>query len=318
MFDSLYLWRKRCFSFICAMIGIFFFLSISPSFPVKQKSNRLRHLVTTTTILADWAKNILGDMVNVTALIPPHVDPHLFFPTADILFLLYDADYVVCNGLHLEGKMEEIFKGLQKMKPVYFFGDFIDSNQLIMDQDIADPHFWFSVPLVLEGMKYFVLFLEKDECLDSAVIRYNALSYTKELKQLHNWIRKRMDTVLPSDRFFVTVHNAFSYYGRDYRLSVKTLQGVSTAQEVALNKRLLLSKFLKENGVRVVFSEMSALNKYLKAVQEDLQREGYIIEIVGPLLTDSLGREDEKTASYIGMMRHNTNIVVRQLKKNGR
>ena len=94
-----------------------------------EKGNSIPSIVTTTGMLADAIKNIVGDSASVQALMGPGVDPHLYKATQGDLTKLTNADIIVYNGLHLEGKMGEVLEKLAKQKPVMAGGDGVDEGK---------------------------------------------------------------------------------------------------------------------------------------------------------------------------------------------
>lgn len=106
-------------------------------------------------MIADAVNNLVGDSAEVIALMGPGVDPHLYKATQGDLSRLQKADIIIYNGIHLEGKMSEIFEKLAAKKTVIAMGDGLSKDKLrILDQAAAvyDPHIWFDVALWKEAV----------------------------------------------------------------------------------------------------------------------------------------------------------------------
>ena len=111
----------------------------------KQPGERL-NIVCTTGMIGDAVKNIVGDDADVYTIMGPGTDPHLYKPTPDIIKKFEEADVIVHNGLHLEGKMGDIFEKLHKEKHIIKMSDGIADSELLDSYDgstIHDPHIWF-------------------------------------------------------------------------------------------------------------------------------------------------------------------------------
>ena len=124
----------------------------------ETKDNGKLNIVTTTTMITDLVKNIGGEMVNVEGLMGSGVDPHLYKASEGDVNKLVNADIIFYNGLHLEGKLVEVFEkmGSQTKTPIAL-ANTLDKNTLIGSEYFAsnfDPHVWFDI-------NYFKQFAEK-------------------------------------------------------------------------------------------------------------------------------------------------------------
>src|SRR5690554_6907273 len=114
-----------------------------------EKTEYLK-IVCTTGIIGDAVKHMVSDSCEVRSLMGPGTDPHLYKPTKAALDLLSDADIIIANGLHLEGRMQDILQKLARTKTVIFMAESIPPNALIYADEsgkIPDPHIWFDVML---------------------------------------------------------------------------------------------------------------------------------------------------------------------------
>ncbi|MDO4800324.1 MAG: zinc ABC transporter substrate-binding protein, partial [Bacillota bacterium] len=139
------------------MIGMLLILMVlafagcgqAPAQGAAPSGGKLR-IVATTTMLADLARELGGDKVEVSALMEAGIDPHLYKASAGDVETMQKADLVVYNGLHLEGKMEEVFENLEKMgKSVVMIASNLSEDQLLKDEESGghDPHIWFDVKI---------------------------------------------------------------------------------------------------------------------------------------------------------------------------
>lgn len=283
------------------------------------EGNKKLQVVATTTMLADLSRQIGGDAVEVKGLMGPGVDPHLYQASAGDVDTMSKADVVVYNGVHLEGKMGEVFENLTKQnKTVICVADGIDSKDLLdFEEDgivVKDPHIWFDVKNWMAAAKVLADRLSEKDPDHKEVYQKNYEKYLAELKATDAYVEKRAKEVPDQARILVTAHDAFQYFARAYGFEVHGLQGVSTASEAGTNDVSELAEFISSHKVKAIFVESSVPHKTIEAVQEACKARGWEVKIGGELYSDSLGSANEPGGTYIGMVRHNIDTVVDALK----
>lgn len=271
-------------------------------------------IVTTTGMLADGVKLLVGDQAEVISLMGTGVDPHLYKATAHDLSLLQNADLILYNGLHLEGKMSEIFEKLKRKKHVLAISDRLPIERLRKTgEKTYDPHIWFDVSLWKQGWLYVAEELREDSVL-AVGIEKNRTSFFKGLDSLHSWAMKQMQTIPESSRVLITAHDAFGYFGRAYHIEVLGLQGISTVSDFGLKDISQLVNRIVHSKVKAVFIETSVSSKAIEAVVEGCQAQGHNIHIGGALYSDAMGKEGTPEGTYNGMVRANVIKIVNGLK----
>ncbi|USK59414.1 metal ABC transporter solute-binding protein, Zn/Mn family [Peribacillus asahii] len=272
-------------------------------------------VVATTGMIGDLVKNIGGEHVEVTSLMGPGVDPHLYKATQGDVKTLDDADMILYNGLHLEGKMEEIFEQMGKQKPtIAVTQDIAKENLHEVKAGEYDPHIWFDVTLWMQAA-YTVnkaLIKEDPEHQDSYQKNYEA--YIKKLEELHKYVQSEINTIPQSQRVLVTAHDAFGYFGAAYGLEVKGLQGMNTVSEYGSKDVIDLRNYLIKNEIKAIFIETSVSKKAIEAVIQGAKKKGHTVKIGGELFSDAMGEEGTEKGTYLGMVRHNTDTIVNALK----
>lgn len=274
-------------------------------------------IVCTTGMLGDAVKNIVGEHYEVTSLMGPGVDPHLYKATQGDLKALSNADIIIYNGLHLEGKMGEVFEKLENRKQIIVAAEAIPEEQLINNtefQGAFDPHLWFDVKIwakvVLHlgnGIIDFNPDLKKD-------INKNTQAYYELLQDLNTNVVSSIESLDSSKRILITAHDAFGYFGRAYGFKVKGLQGISTVSEYGLKDVSNLVNFITEKEIKAVFVESSVSDRSLKAVIEGCKAKGHEVSIGGTLYSDAMGEENTSEGTYLGMVKYNVNTIVNSLK----
>jgi len=274
-------------------------------------------IVTTTGMIADIAKNVGRDSVMVSALMGPGVDPHLYKATQGDLGRLQAADIIFYNGLHLEGKMGEVFEKLERIKTVIPVTRGIDSTFLLDDpiyQNAFDPHIWFDVSLWASTIGEVTSTLIEADPDNAAYYEKNASAYTNELLSLHEWVKTEIATIPEDKRIMITAHDAFNYFGRAYDIKVRGLQGISTLSEFGLKDRVDLVNFIVEKEIKAVFVETSVSEKNINAIVEGCRQKGHNVIIGGNLFSDAMGAKGTSEDNYIGMVKANVSTIVEALK----
>jgi manganese/zinc/iron transport system substrate-binding protein len=275
-------------------------------------------IVTTTGMIADAIKEIMGDSAEVIALMGPGVDPHLYKATEGDLKRLTDADLIVYNGLHLEGKMSEVLHQLEKDKnKVYALSNGIPSTQFrLLDSaaQIYDPHIWFDVALWDQSLQVLTSYLVHRFPEDSAYIQSRYQAYHLRLQALHEETKLRINSIPASQRVLITAHDAFGYFGKAYQIEVRGLQGISTVSDFGLNEVSGLVNFICDRKIKAVFVETSVSEQSIKAVVEGCKAKGHQVLIGGALYSDAMGAAGTEEGTYIGMVKKNVQTISQALK----
>ena len=123
-------------------------------------------------------------------------------------------------------------------------------------------------------------------------------------------MRRRALEVPRAQRVLITAHDAFGYFGRAYGFEVRGLQGISTASEAGTGDVHELAEFITQRRIRAVFVESSIPRRTVEAVQEAVRSRGWDVRIGGSLFSDAMGNPGTPEGSYIGMVRHNVDVIV--------
>jgi manganese/zinc/iron transport system substrate-binding protein len=278
-------------------------------------------VVCTTTIVADVVQRVGGDRVQVETLMGPGRDPHTYISGAGDRKRMDEAHLVFFNGLHLEGKMTDLFEKNTQRWRAHAVTDGIDRGQLLhaeVDGGEHDPHVWFDVKLWTGTIGVVQSALAELDPAGASLYDRNAAEYRKELEELDREIRKSLEAVPKYLRVLVTSHDAFGYFGRAYDFEVIGLQGVSTASELGTPQRDKLATVIGERRIPAVFTETSVPPVGLKGVLDDVYRkQKYTVRLVGDgdaLYSDALGPPGSAGATYPGMIRHNVKVIVEALR----
>ncbi len=302
------------------MVSVFLLIMVVGCQQANNETKREEgKVVVTTTIgqIADIVKNVGGEHVQVEGLMGPGVDPHLYQPSHGDIKKLQEADLIFYNGLHLEGKMDEVFKKISKDKPVVAVGESVPKEKLLSKQEDAtahDPHIWFDIELWSYAVHAVKDELIKYDQENKADYEKNADEYLTQLEEVQSYAKEQFSHIPGESRVLVTAHDAFGYFGRAYDIDVKGLQGLSTDAEYGLKDVQSLVNMLAERNVKAVFVESSVSQRSIQAVVEGAKKKGHTVSIGGELFSDAMGEEGTEEGTYIGMYRHNIDTIVSALK----
>jgi len=279
-------------------------------------------IVTTTTQATDIAQILTADTegVEITALMGAGVDPHLYQPTESDIEAMSEADIVIYNGLNLEGQFDAVFEALSEQGVVIFslgdpvkeagfvIGGFELSDDLV---NVDDPHFWFDP----RNWEYTILQLadelaELDEG-NADVILANAEAYSEQLQMVFEWSDEALRSVDGNQRYLVTSHDAFQYFGAAFGWRMFAIQGISTEAEAGVGSIQNVVDFISDNDIPVIFIESSIPPDTVEAVIEAVEAVGGTLRIgVRELYSDAMGEPETFGGTYIGMIAENTYTIL--------
>jgi manganese/zinc/iron transport system substrate-binding protein len=278
--------------------------------------DRKINVVTTTGMIADTVANVGGERVEVTALMGPGVDPHLYKASASDVNRLDEADIIFYNGLELEGRMTDIFVRLASSKPTVAVAAVIPDDQLREPPEFEgkyDPHVWFDVSLWIQVTRAIEDSLSELDPGSSETYQRNADAYIAQLEELDRWATEQISTIPEASRVLITAHDAFGYFGERYGMEVHGLQGTSTATEAGAADVQQLAQLITARNIAAIFIESSVPQATIEAVQQAVRARGKQVEIGGELFSDAMGSEGTPEGTYIGMFRHNVETIVTAL-----
>jgi manganese/iron transport system substrate-binding protein len=297
----------------CTLLGLLLW-SLAGQLIAQETEDNRKTLVCSTTQIADFARQVVGDRMQVLCVLAPGQDPHLYEIKPSDSRMVARADLCLENGWHLEGN--DWMKNLahDAGKPIvtcvkgarpYFLKE--------GDTEVHDPHAWFSplnaavyVRNILDGVVRIDP-QNKDE--------YQARTqlYLAELAVLHSWIRRQVNRVPPQQRQLVTSHDAFNYFCNEYKFTASAPAGWSTGDEVGggvtPERRRQAVESIRKFGVKAIFVETSVNPELIQQIARDAG-----VRIGGTLYSDSMGPPGTAGETYLGMMRENVLKIVNGLK----
>jgi zinc/manganese transport system substrate-binding protein len=258
-------------------------------------------VVATFSILADLARNVGGDAVDVTALVGPDSDAHAYSPSpADAKRLAY-AKVVLVNGLGFEGWIERLVKASGTKAAVVVAGKAVRPRQMKdEDQGKSDPHAWQSVANAKIYVANIRDGLVKADPAGKAAYEANAAAYLANLDALEAEVKATIAALPAARRKIITTHDAFGYFGAAYGMEFIAPQGVSTESEVSARDVAKIIRQIKAQRIPAVFMENVTDPRLMQRIADETGA-----KIGGKLYSDALSAPGGPAATYIDMMKNN-------------
>ena len=286
----------RCLWFIC----LTFVAAVSPV----RAQDRL-NVVASFSILGDFVKNVGGDRVDVTMLVGPDGDVHVYAPAPADARKIADARLLVINGLGLEGWLPRLLQASGSKAPIITAANGIAPLKLGSD---ADPHAWQSVTNAKKYVTNIRDALALADPADAERFRKNADTYLAKLDALDREVRDAIKQIPESRRKMISTHDAFGYFAAAYGIRFIAPLGVSTETEASARDIAGIIAQIKGEKIPAVFLENISDPRLIRRISAETGA-----KIGGTLFSDSLTAEKGDAPTYIDMVRHNIKALTSAL-----
>ncbi len=268
-------------------------------------------VIATSTILLDLTQRVGGPEVQVTGLLKPGDDPHVYEPVPRDTVLIEQADAIFYNGYNLEPGIIKLIQSSGKRDRAIAIGERIPPLSLLKEgAKVPDPHVWGSARNGVAMVAAIRDALTKLSPEDRALFAQNAARLTTDLQRLDRWIAEQIQTIPPDRRRLVTTHDAFQYYSQAYGIPVLgTLIGISTEEQPSAQTVARIAATIRQAKVPAIFAE-TTINP---ALIETVAAESGAKLAPQKLYSDSIGAAGSPGDSYIKMLAENTRAIVRAL-----
>lgn len=277
----------------------------------EEPSDARPDVVATSTVIADWVAQVGGDQIDLTSILQPGADPHVYEPVPADTIAFEDADLIFYNGYNLEPNLIRLLNAAGVDAQKIALGEVVPPLDLQKGSTtVPDPHVWGdvsnAVPMV-EAIRNQLIELSPGQ---AELFTANAAAYIDELNQLHDWIEIQTATIPPAQRQLVTTHDAFQYYANAYGLTVVgTLVGLSTEEQPSARTVQQLVASIQALGVPAIFAETTINPQLITTVAN----ESGVALAPQALYSDSIGVPGSDGDSYLAMMAANTRSIVENL-----
>jgi len=288
---------------VLAWIGFLLLSACTPqSKPEVPGEGELRVVVVNST-LADIAKNIAGERLEIEVLVPADADPHTFQPTPQDVAKIAESQMLIANGAGLEEWLQEVIDNAGGERLVVEAAQGLPINEARP----GDPHFWLDPNHVIHYANQIRDgFIELDPDGASVYAR-NTSDYIIQLEELHVWINDQVGMLSPEQRLLVTNHESFGYFADRYGFVVvgSIVPSVSTGSSPTAQQMVQLVEAIKAANTGAIFLETGSNPE----LAEQVAREAGVNLIVD-LRTQPLFPQE----GYIEMMKYNTQAIVESLR----
>ena len=271
-------------------------------------------VVASFSILADMVKQVGGPHVEVTSLVGPNSDAHVFDPTPADAKRLASAKLVVVNGLGFEGWMGRLIKSSGYKGPVLTASKGVKTIPMAESDHghghkhshaAPDPHAWQNLLNARQYVENIRVALSAAMPAHSADFQSRATDYLKQIDALEKSTKARIAAVPMERRRVITSHDAFGYFARAYKVNFYPLQGLSTASEPSAADVARIVNEIKKNKVTAIFTENISDPRVLERVAKDTGA-----KIGGTLYADALSVPGTQADTYLKMFELNVSTIV--------
>jgi zinc/manganese transport system substrate-binding protein len=263
------------------------------------------NVVASFSILGDFVKNVGGDRVNVTTLVGPNSDVHVYSPTPADAKKIADARLVFVNGLGLEGWLPRLVQSSDSKAAIVTASASITPNRL---GSSADPHAWQSVVNVRTYISNIRAALSAAAPDDAEVFRSNTDAYRAKLDALEGEINQTIAQIPRERRKVISNHNAFGYFAAAYDIAFIAPSGVSTESEPSARDIAAIISQIRKEKIPAVFLENISDDRLVQRIAAETGA-----RVGGTLYSDSLTGENGDAPTYIDMVKHNIRTLSRAL-----
>lgn len=275
-------------------------------------------VVASFSILADWVRNIGGNAIDLTSIVPAGGDTHTFDPAPDTVATIADARVIFAIGAGFEVWLDRIVTASGTDAPTVEVSNGLTLLSGDEEHDHGhdhshghDPHIWGDASNAITVADVIRDGLTNADPGNTTVYRDNAAAYRDELDALDTRIRDRVATVPESHRKLVTSHDTFGYYAHAYGFEIigtalgsfSTEAGDPSARDIAM-----LIEEIKASGVPAIFAENVVNPALMQSIADEAG-----VDLAPPLYSDALGDAGSDGDTYIHMMEYNTETIVTAL-----
>ena len=264
-------------------------------------------VVSTFSILGDMVKNIGGDKIELTTLVGPNGDGHVYEPTPADAKSIANADLVFVNGLGFEGWIDRLVKASG------YKGKIIIATKGIKDlkfEGELDPHAWQDLSNGRIYIKNIKNALTDINPKNSDYYKKKFIAYDEILESMDKSTKDRFADISKKNRKVITSHDAFLYFGRAYDIDFRSPVGVTTESEPSAGELAALITEMRKDGIKALFAENITDPRLIKQLAREVNA-----EIGGTLYSDALSDDSEPANTYINMFNYNVNELVSVLSK---
>jgi manganese/iron transport system substrate-binding protein len=267
-----------------------------------------------TTQVADFTRQIVGEDWEVICVLGPGQDPHTYEVGNDDLLAVQRADLCLHNGWNLEGHDWMRVLAENAGKPLVTCTSNVTLLRVESEdgvQDVKDPHAWFDVERAMIYVQNILAGIQHADPDRAKQYQDRADAYLLKLRELDCWIREQVNSIPRNRRILVTHHDAFRYFCNAYGFQAISPMSWTTGEltDVTIEQRQAIIRKIRDLGIKSLFVESTINRELLDGIAKDAG-----ISIGGELYSDAMGAAGTRGETYMGMMQHNVEMMVKHLR----
>lgn len=262
-------------------------------------------IVASFSILGDMVQNVIGDHADLTTIVGPDADAHVYQPSVADARAVADADVIFVNGMGFETWSDTLIAESGTRASIH--AATIGITPVEVEGEI-DPHAW---NLLLNGIVYvnnIAAVLSAKMPAHADAIEQNRAAYVEQLRALDASTKETLATLPLEKRTVVTAHDAFGYLAHAYDMTFLAPIGVDTKAEPSAKELAILIEQLKSDGAAALFVENITSPALVQQIADETG-----LSIGGRLFSDALSERGGPATSYLAMFEHNLNTLLTAL-----
>jgi manganese/iron transport system substrate-binding protein len=285
-------------------------LGLSPLAALAE--DRLK-VVTTFTVIADMARNVAGEGVEVVSITKPGTSIEGYEPTPGDIVAASDADLILSNGLGLERWFEQFLGNLGDLPSTELSAGVEPISITSGEYDgRPNPHAWMGLDNAMIYIDNIEAALAGADPANAALFAANAEAYKARLRAEIGPLKDQLAALPEARRWLVTCEGAFSYLARDLGLNELYLWPLNTSQQGTPRQVQAVVDGVRTHQIPAVFCESTVPNEpALQVARETGAAFG------GVLYVDSLSAEDGPVPTFLDLLRVTTETIAQGLSPQG-
>ena len=276
-------------------------MSVGSAWQAKAQAPDKLPVVATFSVLADFARNVGGERIEVAALVGPNGDTHVYQPKPADAKELGAARLIVVNGLGLEGWIDRLIKASGAKALVIVATKGIKPQQMREEGRVElDPHAWQSIAdakIYVANIRDGLIAADPE---GASAYRANANNYLGKLGALEKEVTAEIAKIPPGRRQIITTHDAFGYFGTAYGFRFIAPEGVSTETEASARDVAKIIRQIRAQKIPAVFLENVTDPRLVRSIAAESGA-----KVGGTLYSDALSPPNGPASTYVDMMRNN-------------
>lgn len=261
--------------------------------------------VATFSILGDMVHRVGGDLVEVTTIVGPNSDTHVYEPKPADAKSLAAAEVFFANGLGFEGWMGRLVEATGFKGETVIASKGVKSRTMTEDGvEETDPHAWQNLSNGLLYVKNIADGLCKADAAHCDTFQDNAKAYSAEIESLDAEVKTRIAAVPEARRKVITTHDAFGYFGAAYGVTFLAPEGYSTESEASAADVAKLIRQIRDDKVSALFIENMSDPRLIDQIARETG-----VKAGGALFADALSEKGEGGETYLDMFKHNISLL---------